>query len=1097
MPNESNQLLENERRELNAIKTEHMFQPVNLNLKMNERFKEDRRYSVETVEQETALLQKMLGLSTTKELNLSAEETADYAMKLDRRMSFLLLNDEKTSGDSKEMVQVKKQLGILEFILTTQEVMNDRILDDIIKQYNNTILVCENYIKNKNPWFSTGKKRLAMVKDTNARLIREKDCLERGKELLKEGLIDETVIHNPLDLIRSENQKIIRKQIEEKKNDEFLKNVLDNEYFQQYFEQQKERNIAVKDEDKDVVLLLRYFVLISEHKTVKYVDGQKVPLEGDIKITPAMKDVGIAGNLEAKALAYGWHAGGHASRAFAGMVYYVKRDKDGNPLDAEEEEKANANEAYENCASELLDAKYACEKDPGNQEKADLYKQKAVAYMDLLVKRVDAFHKAYTWVTFKEIVNDPKLVINFFLKDPNSFNFMYHLVGLAQEMEQYCGSEVWREYMKDHPLLDYDISNLRFYGTMMTNLLRLLSHFNFSEGRVHPSDSDDEARMLKVLNKANATDAEKKEAREEYKDANKAIWDDAKDCYDLTVIDRDIVLLNRLKGVKRGSSEENNIIWMLENRITSQAQEIVKQRKKDGVPCTQEQAERMLCLRHAREYYNREDIKESLTMLDENVHRPGYQLSDAVSALLYLPKFDSQGMPLNKEEEEKDEWNKKWIEAWKYNNYAVKEECMKEGVVRVLNYKIPSPEEIKERGINYFIDKDPGYYEQLINNVNTLFALEKADPDTWNGIFASDKYLKGKYAALNGFVSYVTHFMSSRGDHITRNVGNNNDITVDFKEVSTIKNLSDEDIADSKAFSLQLFDDYESAYKQATNFEAQEKWVESNYPEEVLQSKIQEAQAIQPQITREGVLLSLKLQETINQLHEFDEIATEAKKLKLIAPGDVSRLLACAFYHVKRDNLGNPLNAEEKRKAEHNEKWKAAWKRWVKANNPTQTPDPLEAALENKKARQELMMCYALFCRDMVNYNYPKPEDFKNGGEKFRKLVTDDPFAFREIESFGAGFDAFNNLFKGDEKIAPEIAQIMKQIPDYEIKRKMGSYMVAGIAKLPIYDYYKIQEEKRIPNKKVLDDNTRDFLKQVEEQTINLYKDEYNKLNKE
>ncbi len=123
-----------------------------------------------------------------------------------------------------------------------------------------------------------------------------------------------------------------------------------------------------------------------------------------------------------------------------------------------------------------------------------------------------------------------------------------------------------------------------------------------------------------------------------------------------------MVLLNRLRGVKRGSSEENNIIWMLENRITSQA----------------------------REYYNREGVRELLNMLDENVNRKGYQLSDAVSALLYLPKYNSDGEPLNREEAKKDEWNKKWLEAWRNNNQAVKAELMKEGVVRVLNYCIPS-----------------------------------------------------------------------------------------------------------------------------------------------------------------------------------------------------------------------------------------------------------------------------------------------------------------------------------------------------------------------------------------------------------------------
>ncbi len=112
--------------------------------------------------------------------------------------------------------------------------------------------------------------------------------------------------------------------------------------------------------------MLKYYYLMLQEKTVKYENGKTVPVQGAINLTPAMKDVGLAGNLEAKALSLGMQADGHASRAFAGNFYIVKRDKNGEPLDAEEAKKDEFNVIVNNVLSELIDAKAYAEKDNGN-----------------------------------------------------------------------------------------------------------------------------------------------------------------------------------------------------------------------------------------------------------------------------------------------------------------------------------------------------------------------------------------------------------------------------------------------------------------------------------------------------------------------------------------------------------------------------------------------------------------------------------------------------------------------------------------------------------------------------------------------------------
>ncbi len=65
-----------------------------------------------------------------------------------RNLSSLLILDEKTTGDSKEMKDVKKAVAVIEGKL--DEVcgapLTEKEVDVILQQYNTAILACRDYL---------------------------------------------------------------------------------------------------------------------------------------------------------------------------------------------------------------------------------------------------------------------------------------------------------------------------------------------------------------------------------------------------------------------------------------------------------------------------------------------------------------------------------------------------------------------------------------------------------------------------------------------------------------------------------------------------------------------------------------------------------------------------------------------------------------------------------------------------------------------------------------------------------------------------------------------------------------------------------------
>ena len=127
------------------------------------------------------------------QMKQSEEDRARLEMIQGRNISSLLILEEKTTGDSSQMKNVKKSVSAVEV-----EINRDRLgepftvkdMDQILDLYDTAIHACKNYVSGKNPTYKKGKERLNLVQMNLTRLIMEAETFLVAKELLRSGILD-------------------------------------------------------------------------------------------------------------------------------------------------------------------------------------------------------------------------------------------------------------------------------------------------------------------------------------------------------------------------------------------------------------------------------------------------------------------------------------------------------------------------------------------------------------------------------------------------------------------------------------------------------------------------------------------------------------------------------------------------------------------------------------------------------------------------------------------------------------------------------------------------------------------------------------------
>ena len=125
--------------------------------------------------------------------NLNAEERFNLEVIKGRNMSSLLVLEEKTTGDSKQMKKVKKSLVAIETAVNEEKLGIPVTVEDverIIGLYESAILACKEYMLDKDPSYATGKERLSLVRQNMVRLHKEEEAFLTAKELMRSGYLN-------------------------------------------------------------------------------------------------------------------------------------------------------------------------------------------------------------------------------------------------------------------------------------------------------------------------------------------------------------------------------------------------------------------------------------------------------------------------------------------------------------------------------------------------------------------------------------------------------------------------------------------------------------------------------------------------------------------------------------------------------------------------------------------------------------------------------------------------------------------------------------------------------------------------------------------
>ena len=158
-------------------------------------------YDVSATEQENAFINKLFEVEGV-EKEFSAKDRIRLQNIKQRNAAHLLMNDHKLFGDSGYMGRVKSQVGLLEQKLAEKNV-DKAALDETERLFQDAITACDTYMQNKNPWFSTGKRRYAMVEKQREDLSKELLLFQAGRLAYDNGLGDEeqVAINSPMDIM--------------------------------------------------------------------------------------------------------------------------------------------------------------------------------------------------------------------------------------------------------------------------------------------------------------------------------------------------------------------------------------------------------------------------------------------------------------------------------------------------------------------------------------------------------------------------------------------------------------------------------------------------------------------------------------------------------------------------------------------------------------------------------------------------------------------------------------------------------------------------------------------------------------------------------
>ena len=145
-------------------------------------------YSINKTKEDIRFISSVLRDVDAGELNLPPEQVSHLRTVESRNWSHFMVNQQKFTGDSGFMKDVKDNVERLEKMLTRQT-KSGISLDDVEHAYGDAIAACRTYRDNKNPWFPKGIARKRMVVSRLEALERELDKFRNARAAVDAGLV--------------------------------------------------------------------------------------------------------------------------------------------------------------------------------------------------------------------------------------------------------------------------------------------------------------------------------------------------------------------------------------------------------------------------------------------------------------------------------------------------------------------------------------------------------------------------------------------------------------------------------------------------------------------------------------------------------------------------------------------------------------------------------------------------------------------------------------------------------------------------------------------------------------------------------------------
>ena len=152
-----------------------------------EKLEERRKLSTEKTAEDNVTIDNLIRKLESGELETDKKEYKQGKLEAikGRNLSNLMLNAQKTGGDSGEMKKVKDALKRLEDSMTEdrKHTLTTEEIEKIQENYSTAIFMCRDYLKKKTSRIGAWKDRKTMVQKTMDRLLHENKLLTMGKTL--------------------------------------------------------------------------------------------------------------------------------------------------------------------------------------------------------------------------------------------------------------------------------------------------------------------------------------------------------------------------------------------------------------------------------------------------------------------------------------------------------------------------------------------------------------------------------------------------------------------------------------------------------------------------------------------------------------------------------------------------------------------------------------------------------------------------------------------------------------------------------------------------------------------------------------------------